>query len=210
MNKEEAIPKTNRTAVEQGLPSIAPDFAEGELVEQLDNIVPSRGYQMTPMVGLGGSAGGIQALTEFFKAMPSDSGMVFVVILHLSPTHHSTMAELLGRTTKMPVVEATDGQKVEPNHVYVIPPGKHITAVDGHLKLTDLVSERGKRVAVDFFFDPWPTRMARMRRRWCYPARMPMGRSASSGSRNEVDSQLPRIPRKPNMAGCPELPSTPA
>src|SRR5262245_49685149 len=140
MNKEENISTKKQSPVEQGLPSITPDYVEQEFPEELDNIVPTRGYQMTPMVGLGGSAGGIQALNEFFKTMPTDSGMVFVVVIHLSPTHESTMAELLGRATKMPVVQAVDGQKVHPNHVYVIPPGKHMATVNGHLKLTDLVS----------------------------------------------------------------------
>src|SRR5437868_6548591 len=89
---------------DDGLPPVAPDQFEQDCSE-IDNIVPTRGYRMTPMVGLGGSAGSIQALTEFFKAMPPDSGLVFVVILHLSPTHESTMADLLGRATTMTVVQ---------------------------------------------------------------------------------------------------------
>ncbi len=137
---------------ELGLPPFSPDFAEQGLPEPLDNIIPTRGYQMTPMVGLGGSAGSINALTEFFRAMPANSGMIFVVVIHLSPTHASTMAELLGRSTDMKVLQAEDGQKVYPNHVYVIPPGKYLVTVNGHLKLSDIESERGKRVAVDLFF----------------------------------------------------------
>src|SRR5689334_3983214 len=95
-----------------GLPPVSPDFIEQEWPESLDNIVPTRGYQMTPMVGLGGSAGSIGPLQNFFEAMPSDSGMIFIVILHLSPAHDSTLADLLGRATTMPVVQATDGVKV--------------------------------------------------------------------------------------------------
>lgn len=120
--------------------------------DEIDNIVPTRGYQMMPMVGLGGSAGGIPALIEFFKQMPAESGMAFVVILHLSPEHESTLPAMIARATKMGVVAAADGMKVEPNRVYVIPPGKHLTSVDGHLRLTELEPERGKRVAVDLFF----------------------------------------------------------
>jgi two-component system CheB/CheR fusion protein len=142
-------PSSERT---DGLPTFTPDLIEQDWPELLDNIIPTRGYQMTPMVGLGGSAGSIGALTEFFKAMPPNSGMIFVVVLHLSPTHESTMPELLGRITAMPVVHAEDGQKVAPNHVYVIPPGKYLATVDGHLRLNDLESDRGKRVAVDLFF----------------------------------------------------------
>lgn len=144
--------KPERQPAADRLPPASPDFVEQDLPEEIDNIVPSRGYNMTPMVGLGGSAGSLQALTEFFKAMPPDSGMVFVVILHLSPAHESAMAEVLSRTTDMPVVQAVDGQKVEPNHVYVIPPAKYLVTVNGHLKLTDLSVDRGKRVAVDLFF----------------------------------------------------------
>jgi two-component system CheB/CheR fusion protein len=135
-----------------GLPAVAPDFGEELLQSDLDNIIPTKGYQMTPMVALGGSAGSVQALSRFFQAMPAQTGMVYVVVIHLSPTHESTMAELLGRSTKMPVVQAEDGQKVQPDHVYVIPPGKHLTTVDGQLRLVDLRSDRGRRVAVDLFF----------------------------------------------------------
>ncbi len=135
-----------------GLPSVTPDFVEQNFPDEIDNVVPTHGYQQTPMVGLGGSAGSIQALTAFFQAMPPDTGMVFVVVLHLSPAHESTLAELLGRSTKMTVIQALDKQKVEPDHVYVIPPGKYMTSVNGHLRLTDLEGERGKRVAVDLFF----------------------------------------------------------
>lgn len=137
---------------EDGLPPTSPDFVEQRFGDEYDNIVPTRGYGMPFMVGLGGSAGSIQALVEFFKAMPPDSGMVFVVVLHLSPTHESIMPELLAKATAMPVGQAFDGQKVLPNHVYVIPPGKYLASLDGQLKLTELEAERGKRLAVDVFF----------------------------------------------------------
>ena len=139
-------------AIARGLPNMVPDFVEQELQEDIDNIVPSRGYRMTPMVALGGSAGSIQALQEFFRAMPPDSGMIFVVILHLSPNHHSSLPELLGRATTMTVTQAEDGQRTQANHVYVIPPGKHMATTDGSLRLTALEAERGRRVAVDLFF----------------------------------------------------------
>src|SRR5262245_51943067 len=107
--------------IPDGLPEVSPDLIEQDYSEQIDNIVPTRGYQMTPMVGLGGSAGCVQALVSFFRAMPTDSGMIFVVVLHLSPTHESTLADVIGRSTTMPVVQAEEGQRVETNHVYVIP-----------------------------------------------------------------------------------------
>jgi two-component system, chemotaxis family, CheB/CheR fusion protein len=84
--------------------------------------------------------------------MPVDSGMAFVVVMHLSPTHESTLAEMFQRSTAMPVVAATDGVTVEANSVYVIPPGKFLASANGHLRLTDAEAHRGKRVAVDYFF----------------------------------------------------------
>jgi two-component system CheB/CheR fusion protein len=131
---------------------LSPDFAEEAYAAELDNIVPTRGYQLTPLVGLGGSAGSIAALTQFFTTMPADSGMVFVVVLHLSPEHESALAEMLQRVTSMPVVQAYDEVEVRPNCVYVIPPGKHLASADGRLQLRDLTSDRGKRMAVDVFF----------------------------------------------------------
>lgn len=134
------------------LPRIAPDFAEQEAGDEIDNIVPTYGYHRQPMVGIGGSAGSLQALQAFFSAVPADTKLVFVVIVHLSPTHESTLAEILARETKMRVLRAEDLQKVEPNHVYVIPPGKHLVTTDGQLRLFDLDHERGRRVAIDLFF----------------------------------------------------------
>ncbi len=133
------------------LPRIAPDFAEQDAGD-LDNIVPTHGYHRQPMVGLGGSAGSVQVLQKFFRAVPSDTGLVFVVIVHLSPTHESSLPELLARETKMRVLKAEDSHKVEPNHVYVIPPGKHLVTSDGLLRLSDIDDEKGRRVAIDLFF----------------------------------------------------------
>ncbi|MBV9105216.1 MAG: PAS domain S-box protein [Verrucomicrobia bacterium] len=137
---------------EDGLPAAAPDLVEDRQRELIDNIVPTLGYSLIPMVGLGGSAGSIAALQEFFKAMPADSGMTFVVVVHLASDFASTLPEMLARCTRMPVTAAEDGVKVEPNHVYVIPPGKYLAVLGGHLRLTTLEHERGKRVAVDLFF----------------------------------------------------------
>lgn len=92
-----------------------------------------------PVVGIGASAGGLDAFKKLFGAMPVDCGAAFVLVPHLDPKHESLMAELLSRHTKMPVAEATDGLKVEPNRVYIIPPNKHMTIRQGVLELTGLV-----------------------------------------------------------------------
>src|SRR5690349_23950160 len=80
-----------------------------------------------PIVGVGASAGGVEALKAFFTATVADSGIAYIVIQHLSPQHQSLMADILGRCTSMPVVQIEDGMQVEPNHVYVIRPGYTVT-----------------------------------------------------------------------------------
>jgi two-component system CheB/CheR fusion protein len=113
-------------------------------------VVPSR--VDFPVVGLGGSAGGLQALLRFFEHMPQHSGMAFVVILHLSPKHESTADQVLQRATRMPVLQVTGPVAVEPDHVYVIPPNKQLSMVDSCLTLSDLERPRGGHVAIDMFF----------------------------------------------------------
>lgn len=103
-------------------------------------------------VALGASAGGIKALSEFFEAMPADSGMAFVVILHLSQTHKSSLAEILQRKTKMEVQQVSKTVKVKPNNVYVIPPAKHLVMTDGVIKLKAPNKAKGVRVPIDKFF----------------------------------------------------------
>jgi two-component system, chemotaxis family, CheB/CheR fusion protein len=102
-------------------------------------------------LGVGGSAGSLAALQTFFEKMPADSGMAFVVILHLSPEHESLMAEIVQRSTTMTVIEVRLEEEVEANRVYVIPPGKHLSIEKGKLRLSDLWPERGRRVAIDLF-----------------------------------------------------------
>jgi two-component system, chemotaxis family, CheB/CheR fusion protein len=143
-------PSGGSTSFAEG--ELSPDHAEVELAELIDDVIPSRGYDMLPMVGLGGSAGSIQALQTFFSAMPVDSGLAYVVILHLSAEHESGLAQLLQGSTKMPVVQVNATAKVKSDHVYVIPPGKQLASADGHLELADLPKDRGRRLAVDLFF----------------------------------------------------------
>ena len=131
---------------------LPPDHAEQALADPFDDAVPTHGYQKMPMVGLGGSAGAIPALQAFFEAMPPDSGLAFAVIVHLSAEHESMLAELLQHSTAMRVVQVRETAEAEPNVVYVIPPGKALQTLDGHLRLADMVLKRGRHVAVDMFF----------------------------------------------------------
>ncbi len=123
-------------------PSLTPLMAE-EPDESADGIFP--------IVGIGASAGGLEAFTELLQTLPSDTGMAFVFIQHLDPKHVSLLTELLQRQTKMRVVEATNGVKVEPDHVYVIPRNTHMSLVRGVLTLTPRVTAPIPHMPIDPF-----------------------------------------------------------
>ena len=104
------------------------------------------------IVGVGASAGGLEALEQFFARLPPDTGLAFILVPHLEPTHKGMMPELLGRHTKMTVVEAADGMEVRPNCVYVIPPNADLAILHGRLQVLEPVAPRGLRTPIDFFF----------------------------------------------------------
>lgn len=105
-----------------------------------------------PIVGIGMSAGGLDVATTFLKAMPTDSGIGFVLVQHLDPTRESMLVELLSRETTMPVVQIEDGMVVEPNRVHVIIPAKTLLINDGILRLVEPDAPRGHRHPIDTFF----------------------------------------------------------
>jgi two-component system CheB/CheR fusion protein len=105
-----------------------------------------------PVVGLGASAGGIEALGQFFDTMPADSNLVFVVVLHLDPTRQSLLSSILSHHTAMPVIEIEDGIEIAPNKVYVIAPNYDLTLDGNALRLTDPAQPRGHRHPVDVLF----------------------------------------------------------
>lgn len=105
-----------------------------------------------PVVGIGASAGGLGAVKIFLENMPSNSGMAYVVVFHLSPTHESTADSILQRATKMPVFQINGGERIQPDHVYLIPPNKHLSMSDGSLYVENLVRPIGRHIAVDHFF----------------------------------------------------------
>ena len=107
---------------------------------------------LLPIVGIGASAGGLNALKEFFRRMPEDSGLAFVVVVHLSPEHKSMLAELLQANVKMPVTQVTKTQQLKPNHVYVIPPKANLNSIDTHLRLSEMEEKRSERAPIDHFF----------------------------------------------------------
>ena len=104
-----------------------------------------------PVVAIGASAGGLEAFTQLIRTLPNDTGMSFVLIQHLDPTHHSILAELLAKAASMPVVEAKNGVELEPNRVYVIPPNVQMGILQGHLQLTPRKEDHGVHLPIDFF-----------------------------------------------------------
>jgi two-component system CheB/CheR fusion protein len=105
-----------------------------------------------PIVGIGASAGGLEALEQFLANVPEESGMAFIIIQHLDPTHKGVMVELLQRGTSMQVFQVKDRMRVKANCVYVIPPNKDMSILHGVLHLLDPLAPRGLRLPIDFFF----------------------------------------------------------
>ncbi len=105
-----------------------------------------------PIVGVGASAGGLEAFTQMLGALPLDTGMAFVLVQHLAPKHPSLLAEILARTTAMPVMEVQNEPRVKPNRVYVIPPDRNMVISRGVLKLLPREEARGRYRPIDFFF----------------------------------------------------------
>jgi two-component system CheB/CheR fusion protein len=104
-----------------------------------------------PVVGIGASAGGLEAFSELLRGLPEDTGMAFVVISHLHPGHPSALAEILSHATRMPVQEVTDEPAIEPNRVYVIPPARNMVVVGRHLQLLPRAVAGAQR-PIDIFF----------------------------------------------------------
>lgn len=104
-----------------------------------------------PIVGIGASAGGLEAFEQFFHAMPVDCGLAFVLVPHLDPSHGSLLTEILQRATTMPVIEALNELAIEVNHVYIIPPNRDMEIFHGELQLSIPIAPRGQRLPIDNF-----------------------------------------------------------
>jgi two-component system CheB/CheR fusion protein len=111
----------------------------------------SGGSKHFPIVGLGGSAGSFASFEKFFTHLPADSGIAFVIILHLDPNHKGQVSELVKNYTAMPVIEAHDGIAVEPDHVYIIPPNKDMGIHNRKLLLLNPAKPNGYRQPIDYF-----------------------------------------------------------
>nr|WP_279153125.1 CheR family methyltransferase [Pseudomonas mosselii] len=105
-----------------------------------------------PVVGIGASAGGLEAIRRFFQHTPDNSGMAFVVVLHLSPDHQSQADRIIQAVTRMPVRQVSEPVPIERNHVYVISPANRLSTNDGYLRVSPAKRNRGDHVAIDLFF----------------------------------------------------------
>lgn len=132
MKKHAATPISQRRVTD--LPAPSANFDARSSIEHADKTFP--------VVGIGASAGGLEALTQFLEKIPTDSGMAFVIVQHLDPTQKGMLPELLQRTTGMPVIQARDRLLVRPNHVYVIPPNRDLSILHGVLHLLAQVEAR--------------------------------------------------------------------
>ncbi len=104
-----------------------------------------------PIVGIGASAGGLEAATRLFEHLPADTGMAFVLVQHLDPDHASQLAILIARITRLPVREAGDGMRAVPNEVYIIPPNADLTIARGVLRVLPRGDHTGLRLPIDMF-----------------------------------------------------------
>jgi len=124
--------------------------------QRFDDVAPEPIRQPSlpfPVVCVGASAGGLEAFTQLLEAMPIDTGMAFVFVSHLSPSHASHLAEILSRATRMPVSEVKDEPQVQPNRVYVIPPDRSMIIAEGVLKLLPRREVRGQHHPIDVFLE---------------------------------------------------------
>lgn len=119
--------------------------------QQDDQIAPVKSLAF-PVIGIGASAGGIQALLRFFENTPAQSGMAFVVVVHLSPNHESHVDDILRRATKMPTVQVSHSVPIRKDHVYVISPAHDLQMFDGQLQVTPNPRRKDRPVVIDLFF----------------------------------------------------------
>jgi two-component system CheB/CheR fusion protein len=129
---KEAPPRTEPRSIARGPPSRTIDF---------------------PVVGIGASAGGLDACRKLLEVLPAKSGMAFILVQHLDPTHESMMVDLLTRHTSMVVQQAMDGMPIERDRLYVIPPGQYLAVADGALHLSKPLARHGARLPFDFLLN---------------------------------------------------------
>jgi two-component system, chemotaxis family, CheB/CheR fusion protein len=126
--------------------------AQPAVASEIHSQEPSSSTSAFPIVGIGASAGGLEAFTQLLQELPVTTGLAFVLVQHLDPTHESMLPELLSRVTKMPVQQVQKGMTVEPNHIYVTPPNANMTMNGMTLRLASRSETRGLHMPIDHFF----------------------------------------------------------
>ena len=138
---------------------------------------PSRGPEDLPVdfpiVGIGASAGGLDACKKLVSALPAKTGMAFILIQHLDPTHESMMVDLLAGHTPMTVLQATDGMAIEREHLYVIPPGTYLSVANGMLHVSHPRPATVRACRSTFCCTLWPPIGVPPPSAWCFPDRVP-------------------------------------
>ena len=119
--------------------------------QEIESEEPVQQTAFFPVVAIGASAGGLEAFTQLIRSLPSDTGMAFVFVQHLDPTHQSMLAQLLSKAASVPVIEAKNRAKLEPNRVYVIPPNVKMGILQNRLQLTPRKEDHGLHLPIDFF-----------------------------------------------------------
>lgn len=117
-----------------------------------DTMKKGKAENLFPLVAIGASAGGLEAVTQLLQNLPPDTGMAFIYVQHLSPDHKSILTSILSKLTPMQVQEVKNGMLMEPNNLYVMPPGKEMIVTDGHIKLIPRKKEKIVSLPIDAFF----------------------------------------------------------
>lgn len=151
MNKSPSLPESIRSNDPEPMPVASNTSIGNPQAATSESEIGPESPGGFPVVGIVASAGGLDAFKKFFSAMESDSGMAFVLVPHLDPSHESLMVELLSKLTAMPVVEAQHEMPVQANRVYIIPPKNFLAISDRRLQLSDPPKHRSWQTSIDFF-----------------------------------------------------------
>ncbi len=155
-----------------------------------------------PVVGIGASAGGLEAVTVFLKELEPHLGMAYVLVLHLDPARESKLSEILARTTRIPVVQACDAMSVEPDHIYVIPPNCDMTIDHWVLHLRDREAHRSANTTIDTFLRSLAVAHGSDAIGSSFQERLLMARWDWPQSREKRALRLPKNHHLPSMPGC--------
>ena len=164
---------------------------------------------LTPVCSIGASAGGVGALQTLFRQLPDNLGLAYVVIVHLAPDHPSSMRDILGMCTQMPVLQVRDSPVLKPNSVYVIAPDSELVIEGDNVSARPFSEPRGRRAPIDMFFRSIAAARGDGVAMVLSPAPGRTGRRAYAPSRKRAASSWCRIRPRPSSRPCRRTPSRP-